>query len=195
MDFQEHIRKAAAALAAGGVVCFPTETTYGLAVDPRKPEAVERLLDLKGRDEKQTIALIAADVAQVEAVVAVWPARAAELAAKHWPGPLTLVVPGKAELHPALRGPDGGVGIRVSAHPFARALASAAGTAITATSANLKGEPAACTCEQARRVFGEKIACYLDDGSLHEPGASTVVRITREGRCELLRSGPVVIEP
>lgn len=165
------IQDAAAALRRGAVACFPTESSYGLAADPRSPDGIAALLALKGGRGGAPIALIAADEAQAREIAARWPARAAALAAAHWPGPLTLVVPAAAHLPAAVVAPDGGVGVRVSSCEPARALAAALGMPITATSANPSGEPPATTITQAR------------------PG--TVARVADDGTITVIRAGAV----
>ncbi|HTM21928.1 MAG TPA: L-threonylcarbamoyladenylate synthase [Kofleriaceae bacterium] len=185
---------AIAALAAGELVCFPTETTYGLAADIRRADALARLVALKGRDPNAPFATIAADAAQAAALARVFPPRAAALAARHWPGPLTLVVPARADLAPELVGPGRSVGVRVSSHPLARALAAGIGGPITATSANPSGGAPALDVAEARAYFGDRVAVYLDGGRL-TPGASTVVSIDELGGLRVLRPGPIEVDP
>src|SRR3982751_1239662 len=129
-------------LAAGGIVAFPTDTVYGLAADPRQPDAVDRLYEVKGRDRGVAIPLIAAYLEQAHAAAVFGPAEQ-HLAEAFWPGPLSIIAPATASVAPALRGPGGTVAIRVPDHAVARALALALGFPITATSANLSGEPPA----------------------------------------------------
>lgn len=185
------IAVAAAALGRGELVCFPTETTYGLAARIDDPVALARLVALKGRDPDAPFALIAGDTAAARALAATWPAVADELAAAHWPGPLTLVVPARAGLPPEVVGPGGGVGVRVSSHPWALALSRAAGVSITATSANPSGAPPALDIAQARAYFGDRVAVYLDAGPSRESTASTVAAIAADGSITVLRAGPV----
>jgi L-threonylcarbamoyladenylate synthase len=185
------IVSAAAALRRGDVVCLPTESTYGLAVDIRSTAGLARLVALKGgRARAAPLGLIAADVAQAVSVASCWPAAAADLAVRHWPGPLTLVVPAAAGLAAALVGPGGGVGVRVSAHPWARALAAELGAPITATSANPSGQAPAVTAAAARACFGSGVAVYLDGGRCAGP-VSTVVRVDADGAITILRAGAI----
>jgi L-threonylcarbamoyladenylate synthase len=184
---------AADALAAGGLVCVPTETTYGLAADIRRREALGALIALKGRDPMAPFALIAADRGQARELAAMWPPAAERLAAAHWPGPLTLVIPARTGLPACLVGPGGGVGVRISSHPWPVELARRLGGPITATSANPSGAPPALDVAGARAYFGAAVACYLDDGAA-EAGASTVVEVTASGRVRVLRPGPVVVQ-
>ena len=88
------ITAAGEALRRGAIVCFPTESTYGLAVDIRDGAALARLAVLKGRDPGSPFGLIAADADAARALAAIWPEAADQLALAHWPGPLTIVAPG-----------------------------------------------------------------------------------------------------
>lgn len=185
-------REIAELLAAGGIACVPTETLYGLAVDATNPGAVDALVELKGRDQSAPIALIAADTDQARSIAAVWPAAAAELAARHWPGPLTLVIPAAGDLPRPLVGPRG-VGVRVSSHPWCRELASLLGRPITATSANPSGQPGATSIEAARGYFGERIGAYVDGGPSRPGPASTVVAVSAAGELAVLRAGAIAV--
>ncbi len=184
------IAEAVASLRAGAVVVYPTETFYALAVDSRSPAAIEKIFALKGRDAAKTIALIAADAAMAFALADEVPAIARRLADIFWPGPLTLVIPARSDLPAALIGPDGGVGVRVSPHPIARALSEALGAPITASSANLSGAPPADTLAPVRLAFGDQVKAMLDGGKLPGGAPSTLVACRRAG-CEILRSGAV----
>ncbi len=185
------IEQAARALAAGLVVCLPTESTYGLAADIRQAGALARIAALKeARPTDAPYPLIAPDLDAARALARVWPAAADQLAARHWPGPLTLVVPARADLPRELVGPGGGVGVRVSSHPIAAALARQLGACITATSANRSGEPPATTVASARAGFGDRIDCYLDGGTC-DGTPSTVVAVGEDGALRVIRRGAV----
>jgi L-threonylcarbamoyladenylate synthase len=188
------IERAAAALLAGGIVCVPTETMYGLAVDIRRADALERLVELKGRDDRAPFGLIAPDAACARGLAQVWPAKAEQLVDRHWPGPLTLVVPARADLAPQLIGRSGGVGVRVSSHPWAAALARAVGGAITATSANPVGAAPALTIAAARAYFGDRVDVYLDAGPAAVPTPSTVVQVAPDGALTILRQGALALD-
>jgi L-threonylcarbamoyladenylate synthase len=187
-NYDPAIARAVTALREGHVVVYPTETFYGLAADPFSPLAMERLFAVKGRDSAKTVALIAHDHASAFALASAVPAIARKLADHFWPGPLTLVLPAREGLHDSLVGPDGGVGVRVSPDPIARALAVGFGRPITATSANLAGQPPARWLAPTRAAFGDRVSVYLDGGELTAAMPSTIVacdhngwRIIREG--------------
>jgi L-threonylcarbamoyladenylate synthase len=189
----ERIREAVAALLAGEVVCVPTESSYGLAADSRSAVALARVTALKGgRPADSPFPLIAGAIEDARALARVWPAAAERLAGQHWPGPLTLVVPARDGL-PAELVSAGGVGVRVSSHPVAGALARALGAPITATSANRSGQPPARTVDEARSAFGDELGCYLDAGPCAGT-ASTVVAVDERGRLRLLRAGAIELE-
>jgi len=180
-------------LRAGGVVAYPTDTFYGLAVDPRSDEAVRRLYEVKGREEAAAIALIAADAVQAYAVGDFLPG-ARRLAQRFWPGPLTIVVPMAPGLSRRLSGERRTIGVRVPAHPAARALALAVGFAITATSANRSGTPATCDPAEVVRGLGDRIDVLLDAGATRGGPPSTLVEVVVAGPPVLHRAGAVAWE-
>lgn len=189
-DISDAIDRALAALNAGELVVYPTETFYGLGADASSPRALERLFAIKRREPDKPVALIVADLAMARQIVAEIPAAALRLAHKFWPGPLTIILPARSGIHAALLGRDGGVGLRVSSHPIAHELVRRLGRPLTATSANLAGEPPADSIEQARAAFGDKIAVYLEGGRLGLTAASTVVAFDGS-RPNVLRVGPI----
>lgn len=172
------------------MIVFPTETFYGLGADALDPAAVERVVALKGRRERNPIALIIADLEMLSAVVAEVPARARRLMDRFWPGPLTLVLPAKRGLPSPLVNDEGGVGVRVSSHPVAGRLASELGRPLTATSANPSGEPPAVTLEQARGYFAGGVGAFIDGGRLTGTRGSTVVKFL-PGGWEIVRVGEI----
>src|SRR3954468_4564822 len=126
----ELIREAAEMIRRGLVVAYPTDTLYGLAVDPRNAEAVSRLYDLKGRAETSALTLIAADLAHVRAA-AEMTAQAERLATRWWPGPLTIVLRARGIIARETLAGGTTVGVRVPGHAVAVALARDSGFAIT----------------------------------------------------------------
>jgi len=176
------------ALGDGELVVYPTETFYGLAADPFSKAALKRLFAIKGREAAKTVALIAADAHSAFLLAREVSPMARRLADHFWPGPLTLVLPARSDLARELVGTGGGVGVRVSSHRTAHALAAGFGKPITATSANLAGQPPARTLSEASSALGDKVKVYLEGGTLRAAAPSTVVevygsewRIIREG--------------
>jgi tRNA threonylcarbamoyl adenosine modification protein (Sua5/YciO/YrdC/YwlC family) len=133
------------------------------------------LFAIKGRDPQKPVALIAANAQMALETASEVPSSARRLAKAVWPGPLTIVLPARAGFPAQLIGPDGGVGVRVSPHPIARALSEGIGCPITATSANRSGEDPATTMQMARESLGDKIKVFLDGGTLHASAPSTVI--------------------
>ncbi len=168
-------------LQAGGVVAFPTETVYGLCVDPGNAEAVKRLYELKGRDAAKSCAYLLGDIEQASVLTPRLPPSARRLAEAFWPGPLTLVVPGSRR---------GRIGLRLPSVPLARALARQFGSPLLQTSANKSGEPAALNSAGILRAFGEGVDLLLDAGRAEGGVASTVVACDGPS-FEILREGAI----
>ncbi|HUP40293.1 MAG TPA: L-threonylcarbamoyladenylate synthase [Vicinamibacterales bacterium] len=190
-DFAEaDLAPAVAALQRGGVVAFPTETFYGLAVDPRSAAGVAKIFELKRRGPDQRLPLIASDVNQVADHVGMLTPLAARLASRGWPGPLTLIIPASRRLCDAVHLSTGKVAVRVPSDAVARALAARAGHAITSTSANISGDPPAATPEQVLMSFASGIDVLIDTG--HTPAGlpSTIVDATGDVPV-LVRAGAI----
>ena len=166
-----------AALQAGELVVYPTETFYAIGADAFSSSALARLFRVKRREAGRPVGLIAADTAMAFSLAREIPSNARRLADAFWPGPLTLVLPARDDLARELGGLDG-VGVRVSPNPVARALSAGLGRPITATSANLSGEAPASTLDEARAGLGEKVKVYLDGGKLTAAAPSTVVAVS-----------------
>jgi L-threonylcarbamoyladenylate synthase len=184
------IGRAADLLRAGRLVGYPTETFYGLAADPRSPEAVETIFAAKGRPERMALPLIASDRAAVLLCVREFSETAERLGAAFWPGALTLVLLASPSLPPRLLGGGQTVGIRLSPHPVASALARAFGGPIVATSANRSGQPAPMTAREVQQALGEEVALILDGGPTRGGQASTVLDLTCDP-ARVVRSGAV----
>lgn len=164
----EALAEAVRVLKAGGLVAFPTETVYGLCVDPRQRKAVERLYAVKGRDETKAAAFLLADRAAASRLVGGLPPLAGRIADRFWPGPVTLVVPGRKRKR--------WVGLRVPAPALPRRLAAAFGGPLLQTSANRSGEPAALNAAGVRKALGDDLDLLLDGGRTPGGRSSTVVR-------------------
>jgi L-threonylcarbamoyladenylate synthase len=167
------IREAAEMIREGLVVAYPTDTLYGLAVDPRNEQAVRRLYDLKGRPEESALTLIAADVAHVRAAGDMTP-QAERLAARWWPGPLTIVVRARPILARGMLAGGVTVGLRIPDHLVAVALARDTGFCVTATSANRSGATAAVTAAAVAAALPD-VDAILDAGPARGGASSTIV--------------------
>ena len=186
----EALRAAVEVLASGQIVAYPTDTLYGLAVDPRQEAAVARLCRLKGRTRRVGVPLIAANLRQVESCLGGLPALGRRLAGHFWPGPLTLVFTPEAALIPAIHAIDGSLAVRVPRCTVARRLADSSGHPVTATSANRGGMTPAATGGDVVAVFGSGVALVLEQREPLMGTASTIVD-TRGVRPALLRDGAV----
>lgn len=185
-------QRALLVLQEGGIVCVPTESSYGLAVDASNAEAIERLHAMKGRGESVPFGLIAGTLELAKACTGTWPVAAESLAAEHWPGPLTLVLPPHTETLSRLLGPTGGVGVRVSSAKSVAWLAKELGRPITATSANPSGKAPATSLAEAQAYFASEVDFYLDGGPC-EGRASTLIDFDSDGLPQVLRQGPIVL--
>ena len=186
----ETLAQACAVLRTGGVVAFPTETYYGLAVDPYNQAAISRLFALKERSFDKPVLLIVDNPSQLSSLVAEIPPPFPILMERFWPGPLTLVFPGASSLPEMLTGQRGTIGVRVSSHPVARQLVRAFGRPITATSANLSGHLPAVAASGVRDQLGPEVDLVLDGGKTPGGQGSTIMGY-QEGKVCLLRAGVI----
>jgi L-threonylcarbamoyladenylate synthase len=175
---RDAVHEAAKLIRAGAVVAIPTDTLYGLAANPFSEEAVLRVFAAKGRPADRPLPLVAADVGQIEAHLGRLPPRAAALAARFWPGPLTLVIAAPAGLAPQVTAGTGSVGVRVPAAAVARAVSLAVGHPITATSANISDEPGTADPAVVEASLGDRIDLLIDGGTTPGGPASTIVDMT-----------------
>jgi len=168
------------ALAAGGIVAYPTEAVFGLGCDPGDPEAVARLLALKGRPEEKGLILIADRLDSLERWLAPLDDTLRARVEPTWPGPVTWLLPAAADCPYVLRGDHDTLAVRVTAHPVASALCRAWGGALVSTSANRAGEPPAPDAAAVERLFGTAVACVVPGavGPLDRP---TPIRDARTG--------------
>ena len=180
-------------LRSGGVVAFPTDTFYGLAVDASSPACVQTLFELKGRDGRAAVPLIAASTAQVEQCCGALGTQARRLAEEFWPGPLSLIFHAPASIAAEVRGGEGSIAIRVPAHPMARALCHAWGAPLTATSANRSGRPPARTVEELGDLARDARVLVLDAGATPGGLPSTIVD-ARAAQPVLVRAGAIAWE-
>lgn len=184
------LQPAVDALAAGEVVAFPTDTLYGLAVDPRRSDAARRLFAVKRRPAGVAVPLIAADVGQVALVVRSLTPLARRLADRWWPGPVSIVLDALPELDPRLVDAAGTVALRVPAHSLARRLAACFNHPITATSANRSGESPATDAASVVEALGREVPLVVDGGPTAGGPPSTIVD-ARGGAPALVREGVV----
>jgi L-threonylcarbamoyladenylate synthase len=178
-------------LRAGGIVAYPTDTLYGLAVDPASDGAVRTLFQLKGRQAAVALPLIAASRAQVESWCGL-SAAARRLADEFWPGPLSLICDAPGTVVPAVHAGRRSVAIRVPAHPVARALAAAWGSPITATSANRSGGRPAQLAADLEGLADDRV--FVIDGGDTAGGLPSTIVDARAMPVQLVRDGAILWE-
>ncbi|MFM1995070.1 MAG: hypothetical protein RLZZ610_587 [Actinomycetota bacterium] len=159
------------------LVVFPTDTVYGIACDAFSHEAVEKLLEAKGRDKQSPPPVLIGNVSALDGLAQEVPQLAHKLAATFWPGALTMILKAQPSLTWDLGETKGTVALRMPDHKIALALLQETGP-LAVSSANLSGQPAATTCQQAEAALGSKVKIYLDGGSSPKGEASTIVDMT-----------------
>ncbi len=193
-EVEASIRGTIAHLQAGGVLAYPTETVYGFggAVDY---ESVERLVKLKRRPSAKPFLLLISASEMLTRLGLHLTSSAARIAARHWPGPVTLVLPGGERRVPdRLRGPEGGIAVRWTPHAGLTRLIQAYGDPITSTSANLPGVPPAMSATEILQQWSDAVTRgrirVLDGGRLQPSNPSTVIDCTGL-RPRVIRPGAV----
>jgi L-threonylcarbamoyladenylate synthase len=189
---QDRVDYVVSCLRSGKVVGMPTDTFYGLAVDPVNLRAVERIYEIKSRLKHKPLSLLIESAAQAYELAREIDARFDLLAERFWPGPLTLIVRAGSRLPLRSTANTGNVALRVPDSAIARAVVSTLGLPITATSANLQGLPecnyAACVREQ----IGDRIPLIVDGGPTGRGTATTIVDLTTgNGTWNILREGAI----
>ncbi|MGH9127102.1 MAG: L-threonylcarbamoyladenylate synthase [Acidimicrobiales bacterium] len=170
------IEAAAAVLRAGGIAGVPTDTVYGVAADPFRAGATDRLFKAKGRPRTFELPVLVADVEQALSVATMVPPAAERLLARFWPGALTVVLPRRPDLNADLGSDDETIGLRCPDHPVPRALCRLVGP-IATTSANRHGEAPASTAAGVLEQLGTRVEIVLDAGTC-AGSPSTVVDCT-----------------
>jgi L-threonylcarbamoyladenylate synthase len=189
----DSIARAAQLLRDGGLVAFPTETVYGLGADARNADAVRRIFVAKGRPEDHPVIVHVENLAAAEGWAADMPDDARALAQAFWPGPLTLIVPRAADVLDAITGGQTSVGLRVPAHPVARAVLGAFRGGIAAPSANRFGHVSPTTARHVADDLGDAVDLILDGGPCDVGIESTIVAFTT-GTPMLLRPGGIPLD-
>jgi L-threonylcarbamoyladenylate synthase len=183
----EGLATASRIVANGGVICYPTDTVYGLGCDPLNADAIKRTMKAKGKRTK-AMPILVADLTTAGKFALV-SRRARMLASMFWPGPLTMVLEAQ-DILPKILTPDGTIGIRSPKHTMCLQLLKLCSGALVGTSANLTGRPAATTASEALAQIGEHVDLILDGGALPLGVASTVVNLTQP-KLTILREGPL----
>jgi L-threonylcarbamoyladenylate synthase len=190
IDYQPAVDRAADILLDGGLVAFPTESFYGIAVDVRNESAIERLFSAKGRSASSPVLILIDDAESLGPYVKSIPSVATRLIEEFWPGGLTLVFRAGSKVSPLLTGGTQKIGIRLSSHPVATALARAIGAPISGTSANISGQPGCRNAQEVLQSVGSGVDLILDAGETAGKVGSTVLDVTQQPP-RILREGIV----
>jgi tRNA threonylcarbamoyl adenosine modification protein (Sua5/YciO/YrdC/YwlC family) len=183
---------AAGAIRRGGLVVIPTDTVYGIAADAFKPDAVQALLDAKGRGREMPPPVLVNAAATLDALATRIPDWARALGVELWPGALTLVCHQQPSLQWDLGETRGTVAVRVPDHPITKAVLDRTGP-LAVSSANKTGQPAALDADQAQRMLNTSVEVIVDGGAAPGGEASTIVDATTDTP-RLLRLGAISVE-
>lgn len=188
---------AVSAFNSGGVIAYPTETTYALGVDPFNIDAVERLFALKKRPEDNPLSILVADRKMLSSVVDEIPECAEALIRRFWPGPLTLVFKANKRIPAPITAGTGTIGVRISSSAICARLLKELKKPITATSANPSGAPSAESAAQVLAYFNGSIEAVIDHQDVYDKAVvaasvkpSTVVDVTGK-ELRLIREGAI----
>ncbi len=192
-EFESAIGRAAAVLRSGGTVAFPTETVYGLGANALDAAAVGRIFEAKGRPSWDPVIVHVSGPEMVERVTAVLSGNGRRLAEAFWPGPLTLLLPKRAEVPSAVTAGRPLVGVRMPSHPVALALIRAADVPVAAPSANRFGHTSPTRAEHVASDLDGRIDAILDGGETAHGLESTVVEPRADG-CVIYRPGVITAE-
>jgi L-threonylcarbamoyladenylate synthase len=186
----KELEQAVTALRDGELVAFPTETVYGLGANAQNPAAVRRIFELKERPADHPVIVHLDNPKYLHRWAREVPDNAQKLAARFWPGPLTMVLPRSENVHDAVTGGQDTVAVRVPSHPMAQQLLTAFGGGIAAPSANRFGRVSPTRAEHVREEFGDAVRVVLDGGESQIGLESTIVSFEGE-QVRLLRPGYV----
>ncbi len=193
VDADVGIAAAAQAVSDGQCIVLPTDTVYGIGADAFSSAAVQKLLDAKERGKDMPPPVLVAEPSMLRALTSDVPRDATALAKAFWPGALTLILKAQKTLQLKVGETDGTVAVRVPDHEGARALLRATGP-LAVSSANISGQPPATTCDEARAALGDRVAVYLDGGTVGGSGVSTIVDFSRTEKGRVLRAGALSFE-
>jgi tRNA threonylcarbamoyl adenosine modification protein (Sua5/YciO/YrdC/YwlC family) len=185
-NMNQVVDEAAKVLLAGGLVVYPTDTSYGLACDPRQERAIERLIDTKERRRDLGVPLLFADMKQCEPYHEFVDLERV-LTRLFWPGPLTLVVSPKQDVPTLISGGRGSILIRVPGHPVPRKIARKIDAPIVGTSANKSGGPSPYAVSESQEQLGNEVELYIDAGPSSSEKDSTILGVQEEDDSSIIK--------
>lgn len=186
----DNFEQIAATIKRGGVIAFRTDTFYGLGADPFNVSAVQKIRELKGREDNKPILVVISDTDQIDRLIPNRSKPFCVLMERFWPGALTIIGLASDQLPEQLTAGTKTVGVRLPNDDRVRALIAACGGALTGTSANLSGQPPARTAADAGEYFRNEIDVIVDGGAATSESPSTVVAATT-GEIKLVREGVI----
>jgi L-threonylcarbamoyladenylate synthase len=185
------LSQAAEIVAAGGVIAYRTDTFYGLGADPFNRAAVSKIRDLKRREQSEPILLLLSDLAEVDRFVE-QSGKFKTIALRHWPAPLTLIGSSRPEVPTELTAGTNSLGVRLPDDAGVRELVRICGGALTATSANISGQPPARTAIEVEKYFPAGVDLIIDGGEVTATLPSTVLDV-RGAEVKVVREGAVTL--
>lgn len=186
----DNLSQITATIARSGVIAFRTDTFYGLGADPFNASAVQKLRELKGREDDKPILIVISNTREIDRLIPLRTKAFDDLAKSFWPGALTIIGHAAPELPNQLTAGTKTVGVRLPDDDRVRALIAGCGGALTATSANVSGQPAARTAAEVESYFGQQIDLIVDGGATTSESPSTVVDATTS-ELKLVREGVI----
>jgi L-threonylcarbamoyladenylate synthase len=182
--------EAAEIIRSGGVIAFRTDTFYGLGADPFNQNAIAKIRKLKGREDSKPILLLISDADEVDRLISARSETFDSIAKRFWPAPLTLIGVARPEVPEELTAGTGTIGVRLPDDGRVRSLVRQCGGALTATSANVSGQPPACAAKEVEEYFPDRIDLIIDGGEVTATQPSTVVDLSGS-EARLIREGAV----
>jgi L-threonylcarbamoyladenylate synthase len=189
-DLRNGVDRARHIILSGGIVAFPTESFYGLAVNASDENAIGRLFKIKKRMDNMPVLVLIPSLEYLKGYVADVPEIALRLIGRFWPGGLTLLFKAGSGISPLLTADTRKIGVRISSHPLAAALARAVDSPITGTSANISGKPGCVTAKEVYSSLGRDVDLILDGGETKGGKGSTILDVTVDPP-EIIREGMI----
>lgn len=186
----ESLAQIAEVVTRGGVIAFRTDTFYGLGADPFNQQAVQKIKELKGREDHKPILVLISDHKQLDRLISPKSDQFASMAERFWPGPLTIIGAAHPALPNEITAGSKTVGVRLPDDDKVRSLVRKCGGILTATSANPSGASPARTAAEVQGYFGDRIELIVDDGAANTDQPSTVIDVTGS-ETKLVREGMI----